>query len=97
MSVSPASTLDLRPVALPARASLLFSKFSALQPGETLELINEQDPQLLNEQLALRAPDLFSWHQLEQGPLLWRVEIGKSAAAKNAAADSCCSGGACCG
>ena len=97
MSVSPASTLDLRPVALPARASLLFNKFSALQPGETLELINEQDPQLLNEQLALRAPGLFSWNQLEHGPLLWRVEIGKRATAKNAAADSCCSGGACCG
>ena len=97
MSASLVSTLDLRQVAPLARSSLLFSRFSALQPGQTLELINAQDPQPLNEQLQLRAPGLFSWRELEQGPLLWRAEVGKSAAAKSATAGSCCSGGACCG
>ena len=51
----------------------------------------------LNEQFQLRSPGLFSWSYLEQGPQLWRVQIGKSATATPAASGSCCSGGACCG
>ncbi len=98
MSASFASTLDLRQIAPAQRSSLLSSHCAALLPGQTLELINDHDPETLNAQLALRAPGLFSWHYLEQGPQLWRVEIGHSAgAASSAASGSCCSGGACCG
>ena len=97
MSASFASTLDLRQIASPQRHSLIFSSFAALLPGQALELINDHDTQSLNEQFQMRSPGLFSWSYLEKGPQLWRVQIGKSAKAANAAADSCCSGGACCG
>lgn len=92
-----ANTLDLRQIAPPERHALIFSHFAALLPGQTLELINDHDPAPLNAQFQRRSPGLFNWTYLEQGPQLWRVEIGKSAAASSAASGSCCSGGACCG
>lgn len=94
MSASLASTLDLRQIAPPQRHALIFSHFEALLPGQTLELVNDHDPQPLNEQFQQRSPGQFSWSYLEQGPQVWRVQIGKSAKAQNAAG-SCCSGGAC--
>lgn len=94
MTESLASTIDLRQVAPPARHSLIFSTFAALLPGQTLELINDHDPQPLNEQFQIRSPGLFSWSYLEQGPQVWRVQIGKSAKTPSASG-SCCSGGAC--
>ena len=98
MSASFATTIDLRRVAPPARHSLIFSSFSDLLPGQSLELINDHDPQPLNEQFQMRSPGIFSWSYLEKGPQVWRVQIGKNAAsAVSGASDSCCSGGACCG
>ncbi|WP_296448383.1 DUF2249 domain-containing protein [Rhodoferax sp. UBA5149] len=97
MSASFATTLDLRQIAPPARHPLIFNSFAALLPGQTLELINDHDPQPLNAQFQMRSPGLFSWSYLEQGPQVWRVQIGKSAGAASAASGSCCSGGACCG
>lgn len=97
MSASSAHRIDLRPIAPQQQHSLIFSGYEALLPGQTLELLNDHDPQPLNAQFELRVPGLFSWSYLEKGPQVWRVQIGKSAKAANAAADSCCSGGACCG
>jgi uncharacterized protein (DUF2249 family) len=73
---------------------LIFSAFESLLPGQSLELVNDHDPMPLHAQFEMRSPGQFSWNYLEQGPQVWRVEIGKSA---KAAAGGCCSGGACCG
>lgn len=97
MTVHPVSTLDLRQIAPPQRHALIFNTFEALLPGQALELVNDHDPQPLKAQLQLRSPGLFDWHYLEQGPQVWRVEIGKNAVPASAAAGSCCSGGGCCG
>ena len=97
MSASSANSIDLRQIAPPQRHSLIFSSFEALLPGQTLELVNDHDPQPLNAQFELRSPGMFSWSYLEKGPQVWRVQIGKSAKAANAASGNCCSGGACCG
>ena len=97
MSALLASAIDLRPIAPSARHPLILSSFADLLPGQTLELINDHDPQPLKEQLDQRAAGLYSWSYLEKGPQVWRVQIGKSAEAKSAASGSCCSGGACCG
>lgn len=97
MSASSANALDLRQIAPPQRHPLIFSTFAALLPGQSLELINDHDPRPLNAQFQMRAPGQFSWSYLEQGPQVWRVQIGKSAAAVVAASGGCCSGGACCG
>ena len=97
MFASLASPLDLRQIAPAARHSSIFSHFADLSPGQTLELINDHDPQPLNDQFQLRAPGLFSWRYLEQGPQVWRVEIGKVEKAAKVVGGGCCSGGACCG
>lgn len=97
MSASSAPSIDLRQIPPQQRHSLIFSGFEALLPGQTLELVNDHDPQPLNAQFELRVPGMFSWSYLEKGPQVWRVQIGKSVKAANAAADSCCSGGSCCG
>ena len=97
MSASTARALDLRQIAPPQRHSLIFSTFEALQPGQSLELVNDHDPMPLRAQFQMRSPGQFSWNYLEQGPQVWRVEIGKSAKAEAAVAGGCCSGGACCG
>lgn len=96
MSAS-ARALDLRQIAPPQRHSLIFSAFETLLPGQSLELVNDHDPQPLHAQFQMRSPGQFSWNYLEQGPQVWRVEIGKSAKAVSATSGGCCSGGACCG
>ena len=97
MSASLANTFDLRQIAPPARHSLIVNGFSALLPGQTLELINDHDPKALNAQFEVESPGLYSWSYLEKGPEVWRVQIGKSAKIPSIGSGSCCSGGACCG
>lgn len=92
MSTLSSNVLDLRPIAPLQRHAQIFSLFETLQPGQTLELLNDHDPQALNAQFELRSPGQFSWTALEQGPDVWRVQVGKTAAK---AASSCCGG--CCG
>ena len=89
MSVSPA--LDLRQIAPHQRHSLIFGTFADLLPGQSLELVNDHDPQPLKHQFQLRSPGEFNWTYLDQGPQVWRVQIGKTAKLKG----SCCGG--CCG
>jgi uncharacterized protein (DUF2249 family) len=89
MSVSPA--LDLRQIAPPQRHALIFGTFADLLPGQSLELVNDHDPQPLKQQFQLRSPGEFNWTYLDQGPQVWRVQIAKTAKAKS----SCCGG--CCG
>lgn len=96
MTLSFASTLDLRQLAASERHAQVFSRFAALLPGQSLQLVNDHDPKPLSEQLQLRSPGQFSWSYLEQGPQVWRVEIGKSAKSESLAASGGCCGG-CCG
>jgi uncharacterized protein (DUF2249 family) len=94
MTASLARTVDLRLIPPPARHPLIFSSFAALLPGQALQLVNDHDPQPLKDQLQMRSPGQFSWSYLEQGPQVWRVEIGKSAkAAAPAPSGGCCGGG----
>ena len=97
MSESITSTLDLRQIAPSARHLLIFNRFADLMPGQKLELLNDHDPQPLNDQFQLRAPGLFSWHSMENGPHVWRVQIGKKTTVASASSANCCSAGNCCG
>ena len=92
MSVTTVSTLDLRQIAPPQRHALIFSTFEALQPGQALELVNDHNPQPLNDQFQMRSPGQFSWNFLEQGPQVWRVQIGKNAKASGGCCGGCCGG-----
>ena len=97
MSVSIATIIDLRQIEPYARHTEIFSSYAALLPGQALEIINDHDPAPLNAQFQVRSPGMFSWNYIEQGPQVWRVQIGKKAGEARAASGSCCSGGSCCG
>lgn len=93
-----ATAIDVRTVAPRDRHPLIFGEFHALQPGETLVLVNDHDPRPLYHQMQAVAPDTFTWSYLESGPEVWRVAIAKtrpSTAQAPAASGSCCSGGSC--
>ena len=98
LAAAPVTTLDLREIAPRERHAMIFGRFDALQPGESLQLLNDHDPQPLRHQFDSRSFGQFEWAALEAGPALWRVRITRIGAKASAAAgDSCCSGGACCG
>jgi uncharacterized protein (DUF2249 family) len=48
-----------------------------LPVGETLRIVNDHDPQPLRTQRW--ASDAVSWGYVEQGPEVWRVDLGKRA------------------
>ena len=96
MKTAFANAIDVRCIAPPDRHPLIFGSFDALQPGESLLLVNDHDPRPLYFQFEDRRTGQFDWTYLQSGPDLWRVQIAKTAVAKvDAFAGSCCSNGAC--
>jgi len=87
--------IDVRTIAPYERHAQIFGRLDALGAGEALQIVNDHDPVPLHMQLENRAPRQFQWAYLQSGPQLWQVEITRKGA--QAAEDSCCSGGACCG
>ncbi|HYW58172.1 MAG TPA: DUF2249 domain-containing protein [Polaromonas sp.] len=86
---SATSTLDIRTIPPRERHPAIFSTLGQLGTGQTLELINDHDPQPLNLQLQAEMPGKFDWSWLEQGPDTWRVTITRRASTH--------SDGQCCG
>jgi uncharacterized protein (DUF2249 family) len=75
MTSAPTSTLDIRAIPPRERHPAIFSTFGQLGAGQTLELINDHDPQPLRHQFQAEMPGKFDWAYLEQGPDTWRVAI----------------------
>jgi regulator of cell morphogenesis and NO signaling len=69
--------LDVREMAPKIRHPKIFETFEALAPGESFVLVNDHDPSPLYYQFTFERPGTFQWSYLEQGPEVWRVEIGK--------------------
>ena len=72
--------IDLRPLALRERHSLIFNTFRSLGSGEAVELINDHDPKQLLDQFRTEWPGRFAWDDMQSGPDVWRVRIVKLAA-----------------
>ena len=94
---STVTEIDVRTIPPYVRHAQIFDHFDGLQPGEAFIIVNDHNPVPLHMQLEGRAPGQVAWTYLQQGPDLWRVQIGKQAASKHGVEGSCCSGGACCG
>lgn len=73
------STLDVRNVPPAQRHPLIFQAFDALQPGEAFMLVNDHDPKPLYYQFKFEKEGQFTWDYVEQGPEVWRVQVGKTA------------------
>jgi uncharacterized protein (DUF2249 family) len=77
MSTSAKATIDVRPLHPRDKHPQIFATFDTLQPGEVMLLINDHDPTPLKYQFGFERPELFTWTPVEQGPVEWRIEIGR--------------------
>jgi uncharacterized protein (DUF2249 family) len=73
--------VDLRSLVPMKRHQLIFQLVDELAPGGSFVFVNDHDPKPLYYQLEAEHPRQYSWTYLEQGPEVWRVEIGRLAAA----------------
>ncbi len=76
-----ADIVDVRTLVPAQRHAKIFALVNALKPGASFILVNDHDPKPLYYQLEAEYPGQFSWAYVEQGPQVWRVEIGKRAEA----------------
>ncbi|MCU0498915.1 MAG: DUF2249 domain-containing protein [Anaerolineae bacterium] len=71
------TTIDVRTIPPRERHPLIFQTFDALQATEQFELVNDHDPKPLFYQFQHERTGQFTWQYVEQGPLVWRVMIGR--------------------
>lgn len=71
------NTVDVRTIIPRERHPLIFNTFDALGPGEAFELVNDHDPKPLYYQLQAERPGQLLWSYLQQGPEVWRVQVGR--------------------
>ena len=74
---APSEALDVRRIPPPRRHQLIFNTLDKLAPGEEITLINDHDPLPLRYQLEATRGGAYSWRYLEEGPIDWRVAIGR--------------------
>ena len=67
--------LDLRSIMPFERHELIFQKWNALKPGETLQITTDHDPKPLRYQFEAEYKDHFEWEYLQKGPKDWIVKI----------------------
>lgn len=87
------TAVDLRPLAPRERQPLVFNTLRSLGSGESLDLVDDQDPRPLREQLASEAPGRFAWNETQSGPEVWRVRIVKLAGHREGGCCGACGGG----
>jgi len=56
---------------------IIFETFEALEPGTTMELINDHNPKPLYYEFKIERTGTFEWAYIEEGPEVWRVAITK--------------------
>ena len=76
--------LDVRVIPPREKHPAIFATFDALDAGDAFILVHDHDPFPLRHQFDAERTAMFTWDYVEQGPIVWRVRIGKVAA-------SCCS------
>ncbi len=69
--------LDLRQIMPFERHELIFQKWDALKPGETLKIINDHDPKPLRYQFEAEYKDQYEWQYDQEGPKDWVVRLKK--------------------
>lgn len=71
------TTLDVRTIPPAQRHPLIFGTFEELQVSEQFQLVNDHDPKPLYYQFSAERQGEFTWEYVEQGPQIWRVNIGR--------------------
>ena len=73
--------LDVRDLPPAQRHTTIFDTYHALLPGKGFVLVNDHDPKPLRYQFEAEHAGQFTWDALDSGPEVWRVRIGRPAAA----------------
>lgn len=71
------STLDVRTIVPRERHAQIFQLFDSLEAGQAFMLVNDHAPRPLYYEFLHERADQFSWDYLEEGPEVWRVQIGR--------------------
>ncbi len=66
--------LDLGQIIPFERHELIFQKWDALKPGETLKIINDHDPKPLHYQFKAEYKDQYEWEYEQGRPKDWVVK-----------------------
>jgi uncharacterized protein (DUF2249 family) len=74
---APKVDVDVRDLPPTKRHPLIFDQFNATPVGGSFTLINDHDPKPLYYQLKAEYTGQLLWEYLEQGPEVWRVQVGK--------------------
>jgi uncharacterized protein (DUF2249 family) len=69
--------LDLRKIPPAERNIRIFQTFESIRPGTIFIILDNKDPKDIHEQFSHDFPGQFRWKELQKGPDLWRVKIGK--------------------
>ncbi len=77
MAEGKVETLDVREMPPWERHPKIFEMFDALQPGDTLQLINDHDPRPLQYQFMAERQGQFEWDSREKAPREWVARIKK--------------------
>jgi uncharacterized protein (DUF2249 family) len=75
------TVLDVRQTPPRERHPLILGTFGDLAPGEAFVLVNDHDPKPLYYQFHFENAGQFTWDSQEEGPEVWRVQIGRVAKA----------------
>lgn len=67
--------LDLGTIMPFERHELIFQKWDAVKPGETLKIINDHDPKPLRYQFEVEYKGQYEWEYEQSGPKDWIVKI----------------------
>ena len=78
------SLLDTRTLSKPNRCRAVLDSFDRLEPGQTLVVFTDHDPQPLLRHFQKDRPGLFEWTPQESDPTLWRTELFRRAANRGA-------------
>jgi uncharacterized protein (DUF2249 family) len=69
-------TLDIRALGACAdRKARVLSAFDALEPGDSIVVVNDHLPRGLLHHFEEQRPGRFVWTSLEEGPVVFRVRI----------------------
>jgi len=77
MSNVSGTVIDVRQIVPRDRHPLIFETFDNLEVGSSFTLVNDHEPKPLYYQFLHERENQFSWEYLEQGPFVWRVQIGR--------------------
>ena len=80
MSSTAISTVDIRLLgACGDRKAAVLAAFDALAAGESLLVVNDHMPNGLLRHFEEQRPGAFAWKVLEAGPVVFRVEVARTA------------------